>query len=405
MSKTIWIINQYAQLSKTGTSVRHASLSHELSKLGFNVTLVSSRFTHYTNNKKLESSLPKLEYFEGFRFFRVPSINYENAYDKKRVLNWFLFAWYILKLPRKLNEKPNVILYSSPSLVGYLAASRLAKKNRAKLIFEVRDIWPLSLVQIGNYSYKNPFIRFLQWIEDKAYRESNVVISNLKYAFKHMQSRGMDIKKFHWISNGFSTSERINSELLDQEISDKIPIGKFVVGYAGTLGVTNDLNTLIDAAQKLNKYTDIVVVITGDGKEKERLKNKVSKLGLKNTIFIDQIKKLQINDMISKFDVCYLGLLKRPLFKFGVSPNKIFDYLVNAKPVIYAIDSGDYSPISEAQAGVSIPPEDSDAVFKTILELKALPRNLLNAMGRRGRKYVLENYNYTKLAKKLAQNF
>ena len=156
--KNLWIINQYGSLLSNGIG-RHRYLSKELTLLGYNVSLISARWSHVTKDEDLAMSAPELEVFEDFKFLRIPAIKYKNAHDKKRILNEFYFAFKLLGIENKLKEKPDYIIYSSPSLIGYLSAYRLAKKYHAKIFFEVRDIWPLTPIQAGGYSPKTPFIR------------------------------------------------------------------------------------------------------------------------------------------------------------------------------------------------------------------------------------------------------
>src|SRR5690606_12426202 len=156
-----------------------------------------------------------------------------------------------------------------PEPISFLGASRLAKKFKALVVFEVRDIWPLTLIEIGGYYPQHPFIRFMQWLEDKAYRDSDAVISNLKNAFVHMVDRGMQREKFSWIANGFSLDEVRSSLPVDSLTLDRLPKNKFLVGYAGTFGLANDLYTLIDAAEVLKDFEDINFVLVGGGSDKQ----------------------------------------------------------------------------------------------------------------------------------------
>lgn len=169
---------------------------------------------------------------------------------------------------KKLDERPDVIVYSSPSPVAYLSAQHLAKRFNARLVFEVRDIWPLSLMELGGYSKKHPFIRFMQWVEDRAYRKSDRVVSNLKNAVEHMVNRGMSPEKFTWVPNGFSLDEVNLKTPLNESARRHLPKGKFIIGYTGTLGVANAMDTFIEAADRLKSRDEIAFVLVGDGKEK-----------------------------------------------------------------------------------------------------------------------------------------
>ncbi|MBD3768237.1 MAG: glycosyltransferase family 4 protein [Gammaproteobacteria bacterium] len=401
-TKTFWLINQYASMPETGMGGRHYYLAKELAKQGHKVYLIAAGFTHLLREPpKLEQDFTVQPVAENFDFVWIKMPEYIDAHDKKRVLNWFRFAWKLLKLPKVIADKPDAILFSSPSLIPFLGAQRLAKKFNAKLAFEVRDIWPLTLIELGGYSPSHPFIRLMQWVEDKAYRDSDVVLSNLPNSVEHMVERGMNPNKFTWIPNGFDMAELDNAQPLNENAVSALPKDKFIVGYTGTLGVANALDTLIEAAEGLKDETDIAFVLVGGGKEKPGLVEKAK--GLKNVMFIDPIPKPQIQSMLGEFDVCYIGLTKDPLFRFGVSPNKLFDYLLSAKPILYGIESGEYLPVNDAQAGLSIPSENPKAIAEAVLKLKAMSTQERTELGQNGRNYAIQNHDYAKLAEKLAK--
>lgn len=404
MSKTVWIVNQYASTPEYGYAGRHFYLGQELSKLGYKVYLISSANQHLLRkHPKLTSRFEFEQVSDGFSMVWCDMPKYGGAHSKKRVLGWFLFPWRIRKLACLISDKPDVVLCSSPSLLSFVGARSLAKRFRSKLVFEVRDIWPLTLMDIGGYSSKHPFIILLQWVEVLAYRKSDQVVSNLKNAVEHMVSRGMDRSKFTWVPNGFSLDEVNQKAVLNEKALSQIPKEKFIIGYTGTLGVANALDTLIDSAEILRDYTDIVFVLVGDGKEKLTLQDRVHSKKLSNVIFIDAIPKVEIQAMLNQFDACYIGLTKDPLFRFGVSPNKLFDYFYAGKPIIYGIESGEYKPVFENKAGLQIPAEDSVQLAEAVLQLYKMPVEERAAMGVNGRRAALEQYEYGQLAKKLAQ--
>ena len=401
-NKTIWIINQYASTPQTGMGGRHYSMACELVKMGYNVYLIAANQTHILRKPLDFSESFKIQKQSGVNFLWIKVPTYPTANSKKRILNWFLFCWKILSLDRIIKDKPDAILYSSPSLIGFLGAHRLAKKLKVPFTFEVRDIWPLSLSEIGNYSKNHPFIVFLQWIENKAYKESDNIISNLKNAKDHMIKYGLSAEKFTWIPNGFFREEVSQPEPIDIETESLLPRDKFIIGYTGAIGNANALDNLINAAEKLKNQSNIIFVIVGTGSEEKNLKDTVRKKNLINVIFIDPIPKIQIQSVLQKFDVCYIGLTDAPLFKYGVSPNKLFDYLYAKKPVLYAIDSGQYQPIVEFNAGFQIKPDDKEELVNAILKMYHLSKDDRIKMGMRGYNNVINNHEYSVLAKKLA---
>lgn len=401
--KTIWIINQYASTLETGIGGRHYYFAKALAEMGYEVFLVSASFTHLLRKPPEILDNFKVETIQdGFNFVWVKMPAYGEAHSKKRILNWFSFSWKLLKL-KNILPAPNVILYSSPSLVGYLGAEKLAKDLSVPLAFEVRDIWPLTLCELGGYSTNHPFIRLLQWIEDRAYKNSDYIISNLKNSFQHMQNRGMDLKKFSWVPNGFLQEEVDNAAPLEKITLDQLPKDKFIVGYAGTFGIANALESFIGAAEKLKDYPDIAFVLVGQGKLKETLQQKATDLDLKNVYFVDAIPKKQIQTLLGHFDVCYIGLTKDPLFRFGVSPNKLFDYLYSGKPIIYAIDSGQYTPVADAKAGIQVEPENEQQIVNAVLKLYGLTDEERKLIGTNGHLEAVNSYEYGSLAKKLSK--
>jgi len=400
--KTIWIINQYASTPETALGGRHYYFAKSLAKLGYKVYLVGAAFTHLLREPRIfneQFQVDKIE--ENFNFVWVNMPAYADAHSKKRIANWFSFAWKITKL-KNILPKPDVILYSSPSLVGYLGAEKLAKDLSVPLAFEVRDIWPLTLCELGGYSEKHPFIRFLQWIEDRAYKNADYILSNLKNSYEHMQSRGMKPEKFTWVPNGFLKEEVKGALPLSKLTLDQLPKDKFIIGYAGTLGIANALDSFIQAANELKDYSELAFVLVGHGKLKQNLQQQVKDLNLNNIYFVDAIPKRQVQSLLKVFDVCYIGLTKDPLFRFGVSPNKLFDYLYAGKPILYAIDSGKYTPVSDAQAGIQIEPENVQQIVQAILKLYNMSSEERIAMGMNGYNEAIQSYEYGSLTQKLA---
>jgi len=400
---TIWIINQYASTPATGVGGRHHHLARELAARGHRVYLIAAQWHHLLRDGGASEGAPLAERVEGYDFVRLPTPRYSHAHDRKRVLNWVLFAWRLASLRRRIPDPPDVIMCSSPSLFAVMGAERLARRFGARLVFEVRDIWPQTLVEVGGLSPRNPMIQVMQRIEDRAYRQADGVISNLPGAVDHMVSRGMDRHKFSWIPNGFSAADVERPTRLGADARARIPTGKFIVGYAGTLGVANALDTFLDAAERLQAQEEIAFVLLGHGKEKAALEASAARRKLTNVHFLPAVPKDQVQSVLEFFDVCSIGLRAESLFRFGVSPNKLFDYLIAGKPIIYGIDSGTYRPVEEFQAGIQIPPQNVEALVEAILKLRALQPAERRRMGENGRRAALEHHEYGMLARRLEE--
>lgn len=403
MKKVFWIINQYSSTPDIGVGGRSYYLAEELALQGHQVYLITSSFNH------LQRVHPKVK-----KWFLVDNIQprfnvvwikvpkYQEAHSKMRVFNWFYFSNSLKKLTKLNLSKPDVVIYSSPSPIGFLGSKYLSNHFKVPFVFEVRDIWPLTLIELGGVSKKHPFIRFMQWIEDKAYKDSDLVISNLMNSVEHMQDRGMDINKFHWIPNGISLGEMLNKQPLSKYIIDSIPAKKFIIGYTGTLGVANATDELLKTAKILSNHEDIHFLLVGNGKEKASLISYAQQNSLNNITFIDAIPKTQVQSMIEHFDVCFIGSQNKRIYKYGVSPNKVPEYLYSGKPIIFSY-SGQGDPIESVNAGLTVEAGDPQAIANAILHLYNLPKKKLIELGENGRKLALEQYDYSKLAKKLAR--
>ena len=399
----IWIISQYSSTPETGMGGRYYYFAKELAKQGHKVHLIAGSYSHLLRKAPILDKDYMVEHVsEDFNFVWIKTSKYSNAGDKNRALNWFKFAWKLLKLSKVIKDKPDAILYGSPSLIPFLSAQRLTKKFNAKLIFDVCDIWPLTLIELGGYLPKNPFIRFMQWIEDKAYKDSDIVISNLPNAVEHMVARGMVWEKFLWIPNGFYLSELENLEPLSISIKSVLPKDKFIIGYTGTLGLSNALDTFIEAARLLKDYKEIAFVLVGKGKDKTTLVEQAKDLN--NVYFIESVAKKQIQNMLTEFDVCYLGSKKKNIYRFGLASIKLPEYMIAAKPIIHA-NSAANDLVELAKAGFSTPAEDPEAVADAVLKLKNMPLEKRKQLGQNGHIYALEHLDYAKLTQKLVNVF
>lgn len=400
--KVVWIINQYASTSETGIGGRHYYLGKQLAKKGCKVYIITASYSHILHKPKQLNDWILVEKIDkNFNYVWIKTLKYKNAHSKKRVLNWIIFTFKVLKLLKKL-ETPNIIISSSPQPFVFLSAYKIAKKVKSKLFFEVRDIWPLSLIELGNISSKHPFIRLMGWVEKRAYQKSNYIISNLINFYEYLQQFNIPENKFIWISNGVCLEEMDVSEPLDKNIIKRIPKDKFIVGYAGSIGLANALEYLLEAAELLKENKNIFFIIIGEGSEKSKLMKKYS--GLDNILFLPAIPKKQIQCLLYYFDVCYIGWLKKRMYNYGVAANKIFDYMYSEKPILHSY-SGKQDIILKADCGLTVEAENSKAIAEGILKFYEMPKEKYYDLGKNGKQYILRYLTYKKLAEKLENYF
>lgn len=410
----IWIVNHYAGNLKYGMEYRHFFLARHLHRAGHRPVIISSSFHHLFTNLPQTSSKLTFEIFDKipFSFIRVPSYR-GNGF--RRLLNIISFSLklnrYYKVIERKL-YRPDVALCSTPHPFVYFNLAKLKKIYKIPVIYEVRDLWPQMLIELGFISHLNPLSHLFYWIERRAYEESDRVISLWHSADKYMMKHGLDLNRYAYIPNGidvcceeeFYGNEQ--SHPLIQLVHQRRKAGKFIVGYAGSHGFANPLECIAKACVILKKYNihDVEFLLVGDGPLKENIISTAKKLNLDNLHFYNYVDKSVIMAFYRLLDVAFIGLKDLPLFKYGPTPNKLMDYLAAGKPIIYAINSS-FDPVKAAGAGVSISADNPEQLVQAILSLKSKPAKELEAMGIAGRKYVKSELSYRVLADRLSELF
>jgi glycosyltransferase involved in cell wall biosynthesis len=267
----------------------------------------------------------------------------------------------------------------------------------------VHYLWPLSPIELSGMSPRHPFIRLCQVAEDAAYRDADVVVSMLPKVQAHMASHGLDLRKLLVVPNGITPDEWQGDapplrDDVAQAIADQRAAGRTVVGYAGSMGLPNALDHLLDAARLL-QAEPIAIVMVGDGHERARLARRVADEGLARVTMLPPIPKAQIPSMLRNVDIAYIGWQRVPIYRFGIAPNKLMDYMMAGCAVLHSVEAGN-DPVAEAGAGLTVPPESPSAVADGLRRLAATPPDGRRAMGERGRAFVLANHTYPVLAQR-----
>jgi len=395
MIKHITIINQYIGSPYHGMEYRHYYLAKELIKQGFKVTLVSGSYSHlFSTSPKVKDKFTQ-EIIDGIEYIWVKTPKYKSSKSIGRIWNMFYFSQAL----RKVKLKPSHIIVSSPSLFPVKIGRKLANRFKTKFLFEVRDIWPLTLMELSNISDANPLIAYMKMYEKFAYREADCIISLLPKAQEYFIQEGMRSDKFRYLPNGVEI-KNIKDIKLKQEVISQIPKDKFIVAYTGTVGIANNLDYLVDVANLLKDNNQIHFIILGQGGEKIRLQDKVKNLQLNNFTFIDPVSKDEVKSFLEYIDVAFISLLPEKLFRFGVSPNKVFDYMYASKPIIWAIEAGN-NLVKEANCGMSVSTNNLQELQELILKLNQLDKKELMKLGKNGYNFVTKNHAYSELANKL----
>ena len=398
----IIIFAHFAGSPKHGMVYGHYYLAKEWVKLGHKVTIVTASFVHTRFKQPEQTGRTTIEIIDGIRYvwLPTPSYNPKSSFGRIRNILLFTFRCHVSKLPF---SKADLIICSSHHPFPIFAARKYAKKFNSKLVFEVRDLWPLTLIELGSANRRNPFISLMQYAEDYAYKTADRVISVLPKAKLYMETRGMSPEKFMFIPNGANLREQSNKkplpDLYNHQLRKLRNEGKFIIGYVGKIGLSNALHTFIEALALCNN-NKIVFTILGSGAYLEELINQATKLNIKeNLVVFEPVSKDQVGSFLNYLDVAYIGLQKKSIFRFGVSPTKLNDFMLAAKPVISTIDApGDI--IKESGAGITCSPENPIALSKAIKDIMNLNKKQREQMGQNGYKWLHKNRDYQILAKK-----
>jgi len=400
----ILLINHYAGSPRHGMEFRPYYLAREWVRAGHRVQVVAASQSHVRSRQPEVGAQPLDETIDGIAYRWLPAPRYQGN-GIGRLRNIAAFLWRLWRETPALVERfrPDVVIASSTYPMDVWVARRIARRAKATLVFEVHDLWPLSPIELSGMSPRHPFARLCQKAEDDAYRDADVVVSMLPKVAGHMGAHGLDLRKLHIVPNGISPDDWAGETApLDAAIAAHVAaqraLGRTVVGYAGSHGLPNALDVLLDAAG-LMKDEPVAFVLVGDGMEKARLAQRVAAEGLDKVALFPPVPKAQIPALLGGVDIAWIGWQRTPIYRFGIAPNKLMDYMMAGRAVLHSVEAGN-DPVAEAGCGVTVAPEDAPAVVRGLHELLAAGAPARQAMGERGRAFVQAHHTYPVLAQR-----
>jgi glycosyltransferase involved in cell wall biosynthesis len=400
----ILYLNHYAGSPQHGMEYRPYYLAREWVRGGHRVRMLAANFSHVRSRQPQQLGV---EHIDGIEYEWFASPPYQGN-GLGRVKNIWAFQQALWAASRRIVAEvaPQVVIASSTYPMDIWVARRLARLARAKLVFEVHDLWPLSPIELSGMSPHHPFALLCGWAEKTAYQDADVVVSMLPKVHEYMASRGLDLRKLHIVPNGISPDDWAQapaplSPAVAAVMARARAAGEAVVGYAGSMGLPNALDTLLDAAALL-RDAPIQWVWVGDGHERERLVARIQAEGLSKVHWCGPIPKGQIPSFLAALDVAYIGWQRVPIYRFGIAPNKLMDYMMAGVPVLHAVEAGN-DPVAEAGAGLTTPPDDVPAIAAALQRLLQLSPAERQAMGQRGRAFVQAHHTYPVLARRFVE--
>lgn len=377
-------------------------LAREWVSAGHQVTIVAGSVSHLRTRQPECTGSITWEELDGIRYMWLAVPKYEGN-GVRRAANIFAFVAQLWRNRELICKEvaPELVIGSSTYPLDAVPALRIAHACGAQFIHEVHDLWPLSPIELGGMSPRHPFIRLMQWAENFAYRHADRVVSMLPYAEPHMRVHGLAPDKYVYVPNGIdigswadATAEVSAEHRAALERARRR--GHFIVGYAGSHGLANAMEWVVRAAGAL-RDSAVTFVLVGQGPEKERLRQLAAEIAPDNVEFLPPVAKTAMPVLLASMDALVISWQRTPLYRFGVSPNKLMDYMMAARPIIQAIDSGN-DIVAESGCGFTVPAEDSNAIASAVRQLMALSSETRSQMGERGRRYVIARHDYRFLA-------
>lgn len=399
----ILYVSQYFPPEMGAPAARAAELSRHWAASGHQVTVLTGFPNHPTGVVAPEyrarfRRLVAREKTDGVNVVRTWLLPFPNRKAHERMLNYSSFCMSAATTGMFLS-RPDVVIATSPQLLVGLSGWWLAHWKRVPFVFEVRDLWPESLVAVGMGNVNSPLHRSLAKIAGFLYRRSDRVVvvtpAFEDYLVKHWN---VPREKISVVENGVETQlfAPQPATALRRELDLE---GKFVVSYIGTMGMAHGLETIIATAARLQDTNPrIAFLLVGEGADKDRIVALARERGLNNLRFIDQQPREKIPAYICASDVCLVLLKNADLFK-TVIPTKMLEFMSCARPVILGVDGQARAILEEARGGLVIEPENSNALMNAIRSLEA-NRELARQLGQNGREHMLRKFSRRQTADK-----
>ncbi len=409
----ILLIHQVFVRPEDPGGTRHYDFARYLAEKGHRVTVLAGTRGYLTGERlaadRLETPFPGLE------IVRCGVAGSERRGFTWRTIGYFTFMlssfWAGLR-----TAGVDVLWGTSPPIFQGWTSWLLARLKRRRWLLEVRDLWPEFAIQVGALRNRG-LIALSEWLEGFLYRHSDQIVVNSPGFVEHLQGVGVGGKDILIVPNGVDLDSAMPPGRGEDDAAPSTAEGtsspgsllrgthglegKFIALYTGAHGMANDLSQLVHAASTLKQDPRIVIVLVGDGAEKAALQHQARARQLDNLIFLPPVEKASVPELLAEAD-CGIAVLKAiPMFT-TTYPNKVFDYMAAALPVVVAIDGAIREVVEEAGAGIYVTPGSGEEIGKAIRRLADDPE-LSRGIGRNGRKYVEARFDRRELAGKMEE--
>jgi glycosyltransferase involved in cell wall biosynthesis len=372
----------------------------EMAAIGHQCLIITSDSNRLAQVPELTQAV-HFEEVDGLMLCWLRTMKYEVAKSARRILSWIDFEWQLLRLPKKRLPPPNVVVVSSLSLLTVLNGFMLRWRYQCRLVLEIRDIWPLSITEEGGFSPRNPLVMGLGLIERLGYRYADAIVGTMPNLQAHVLQVLGRPRPTHCIPMGVDEEALRDAEPLPANyVREHFPPGKFLIAHAGTIGITNALDTFLECAESLQDHPHLHFLVVGEGDLRAEYQRRYAHV--RNLSFAPRVKKSMVQSVLSRCSLLYFSVHPSRVWNYGQSLNKVIDYMLAGKPVV-ASYTGYPSMINEAGCGSYVPAGDVAALRQEILRYAAMSDDERAELGERGRQWLLAHRRYPLLARQYLQ--
>ena len=398
--KRIWFVSHYSMPPQYEMRIKTQMYAHYLGEMGYDVTIFSASTIHNTDINLIDDNRLYIErQYDDLKFVHINCDQYKGN-GLKRILNMQQFAYRFRKIARSF-ARPDVII-ADVNCVNYKQVYLYCKEFHIPFYIDMRDLWPMSIVEYYKYSDKNPIIKYLYLREKIMYCHATGTIFSMEGGKEYIRDKGWEkigLEKFHYINNGVKLDEfyeQIDKFVLDDtDLNDK---ATFKVVYAGSIRTANNIRAIVEAAKILND-SKIKILLYGDGDDRPKLEQYCHENNIDNVVFKGQVEKKYIPYILSKCDLSILNYKKAKTLKYGGSQNKLFEYLAAGCPVLLTVDMN-YNIVTENNCGMALDEPNPTHIAEAITSFSNRTKEELYEMGERA-KEIAKEYDFRVLTNRL----
>lgn len=412
--KTIWIIDHYSSEPKFGGIQRQFDFANELSRRGYRTIIISSAFSHYTHTYISEEQCYISNFADNAYYAYVYTASYETNGGLGRVKNMFSFKASVRKNYRDIEKKlgkPDVVMGASVHPLAWIAAEKIAKHYGVKFIAEVRDLWPEMWLLNGEKGKFDPMVIFFGSIEKWAYKRADKIVYSMLYGDKYICGKlGFPKSKATLIGQPMDCErfDRNAEERIDEIPNDinSFIADSFVAVFTGYFMEYEGVHVMLKAAKEFyDKRIPIKFLFIGSGKEEVKMKAYAEQNGLNNVLIHCRVSKELIPAILRSCDICLAHCAtegKEESFKYGISKNKVNEYLYSGNPVIYGRDD-EMDPVAKYGAGFVVKPFKPEQFVSRIQEVYEMNSEQRMKFGENGKQYIIKHHRVDSLVDKLLE--